>query len=384
MSRPARCSAISHGILSFGPPETKPAPGLRMTSSVHDQRLLRLLLGGASAVILLAGARAASGILNPVLMAGFLALLLQPLMDKLRRLRGAAVGIIVFAVVLAALVLAGFLGVSLRQVGTELPQYREEFEVLMSSVSEEFSARGINAAEYLENAVGSVLTGPSVVRFGLNVSGAIAGGLGSLLLTLFIFAFMLSGIWEMERRARVEAVDHSPLAARFIAFSSTIRGYMWVRTILGLAAALLNYILLLVMGVDYAMLWAVLSFFFSFVPNVGFVLSMIPPILLALLERGWMAALIVFIGYQVINTIIDNVVGPRFVGRQMKVSALLSFLSVLFWTWVLGATGAILSVPLTVLIRDLAFPSDEAPGNDTPPDLAEPEPVGPSTVPTPA
>lgn len=335
-------------------------------------------------MLILAGARAATGILNPVLMAGFLALLLQPLMDKLRALRGAAVGLIVFAVVLFALSLAGFLGVSLRQVGMELPQYREQFEELIGSVSDEFAARGINAAEYMENAIGSALSGPSVVRFGLNVSGAIAGGIGSLLLTLFIFAFMLAGIWEMERRARVEAIDHSPLAARFIAFSSTIRGYMWVRTILGLAAALLNYILLLVLGVDYALLWAVMSFFFSFVPNVGFVLSMVPPILLALLESGWASALIVFIGYQIINTVIDNVVGPRFVGRQMKISPLLSFLSVLFWTWVLGATGAILSVPLTVLIRDLAFPEKTSVGPDDPPDLGEPEPVGPSTLPTPA
>lgn len=327
-------------------------------------------------MILLAGARAAADILNPVLMAGFLALLLQPVLDRLRRFRGAAVALVIFAVVLFALLLAGFLGVSLREVGLELPRYRSQLDSLIQSVSGQFEARGIDAAGYVESAVDDALSGGSVPRIVLNVSGAIAGGLGSLILTLFIFAFMLAGIWEMERRASVEATDHSPLAARFLEFSRTIRGYMWVRTILGLAAALLNYFLLLATGVDYALLWAVISFFFSFVPNVGFVLSMIPPMLLALLEQGWVSALIVFVGYQVINTIIDNVVGPRFVGRQMKISALLSFLSVLFWTWVLGATGAILSVPLTVLIRDLAF------GPEDPPDLGEPEPVGPSMVPT--
>jgi hypothetical protein len=78
----------------------------------------------------------------------------------------------------------------------------------------------------------------------------------------------------------------------------------------------------------------------------------------------------------VINNVIDNVIGPRFVGREMKISALLSFLSVIFWAWVLGATGAILAVPLTVLIRDLAFgPAD--------PDVGAPQPVTPSTVPMP-
>ncbi|HEU0301779.1 MAG TPA: AI-2E family transporter, partial [Longimicrobium sp.] len=88
-------------------------------------------------------------------------------------------------------------------------------------------------------------------------------------------------------------------------------------------------------------------------------------------------AVIVLVGYQLINNVIDNVIGPRFVGREMKISALLSFLSVIFWAWVLGATGAILAVPLTVLIRDLAF------GTVDPPDIGRPQPVTSSTMPMP-
>jgi predicted PurR-regulated permease PerM len=103
---------------------------------------------------------------------------------------------------------------------------------------------------------------------------------------------------------------------------------------------------------------------------------MIPPMILALLERGWVPALIVFGGYQVINTVIDNVIGPRFIGKQMQISTILSFLSVLFWAWVLGPIGALLSVPLTVLLRDMAF------GQTNPPDIGPPEPVTPSQIPT--
>lgn len=337
-----------------------------------ERRVLRILFGGACAVILIAGMRAVAGLLNPVLMAGFLALLLQPLLHRLRRLGGAAVAIIILAVILGGLALAGFVGMSIRQLALELPRYRTQLEELVTSVARQLEARGIDAVAYIESAV----TGPAVGRVVLDASGAVAGTFGSMVLTLFIFAFMLGGMWEMERRANVEAADHSPLAARFLAFSSTIRGYMGVRAVLGIAAAVLNYLLLLALGVDYAELWGVLSFILSFVPNVGFVLSMIPPILLALLELGWVEALIVFVGFQVINTVIDNVIGPRMVGRQMKISALLSFLSVLFWAWVLGPTGAILSVPLTVLIRDLLF------GQVAPPDLGPPEPVTPSTMPT--
>jgi AI-2 transport protein TqsA len=333
--------------------------------------LLMYLVGGAAVVIITAGLRESAGWLNPVLMAGFLALLLQPLVVRLKRLGvagGLAVALVVFAVVIAMLLLAGFVGVSMRQVAGELPGYSERMQGLVRSVTGMLSARGIDAGEYLDNA----LQGPQLGRLLLSLVSAVATTFGNMLLTLFIFAFMLGGMWEMERRASKRARDHSPLAERFMGFSDTLRGYIGVRAVLGLAAALLDYGVLLAVGVDHALLWAVLSFILSFVPNIGFTLSLVPPTLLALLESGWVHALIVFAAYNVINTVIDNVIGPRFVGKQMQISALLSFLSVIFWAWVLGPTGAILAVPLTVLVRDLAF----GPAAD----VAAPQPVKPSTV----
>jgi AI-2 transport protein TqsA len=334
------------------------------------------LLGMACVVIVVSGMRAASGILNPMLMAGFLALLFQPLTRRLRHwgmAGGVAVGLVVLAVVLGGLLLVAFVGVSLRQLALQIPQYGDRLSGLIASVSARLQQEGIDAGAYMASA----LEGPQVGRAVLSASGAVASGLSNMALTLFIFAFMLGGMWELERRASKRSRDHSPLAARFLGFSDTIRGYMGVRAVLGLVAAVLDYVLLVALGVDYALLWGVLSFVLSFVPNIGFTLSLIPPTLLALVDKGWAPALIVLVGYQVINNVIDNVIGPRFVGREMKISALLSFLSVIFWAWVLGATGAILAVPLTVLIRDLAFGPTDAP------DIGRPQPVTSSTIPMP-
>jgi predicted PurR-regulated permease PerM len=328
-----------------------------------QRALIPWLVGGAAVVVLTAGLRAAAGVLNPILMAGFLALLLQPLVRRLNRLGvagGGAVALVVFALILFGLALAGFVGISLRQVAVEIPAYSAQLKELSASVTRMLEARGIDAAAYVESA----LTGPQLGRAALNATGAVASTFGNMVLTLFIFAFMLGGLWEMERRASKRARDHSPLAARFMSFSDTLRGYMGVRAVLGLAAAVLDYLVLLVLGVEHALLWGVLSFLLSFVPNIGFTLSMIPPMLLALLEHGWVSAVIVFVAYQVINTVIDNVIGPRFVGKQMNISALVSFLSVLFWAWLLGPTGAILAVPLTVLVRELV---DAAEGEDAAP-----------------
>lgn len=351
-------------------------PAALQPSSFMKRGPLPWLLGGACVVLIVSGLRAASGILNPMLMAGFLALLFQPMTARLRRwgvAGGLAVTFVVIAVVLSGLVLVAFVGVSLRQLALQFPVYRERLEGLISSLNELLARQGIDAGQYLQRAA----EGPEVGRFVLSASGAIAGGLSNLALTFFIFAFMLGGMWELERRASKRSRDHSPLAARFLAFSDTIRGYMGVRAVLGLIAAVLDYLLLQILGVDYALLWGVLSFVLSFVPNIGFTLSLVPPTLLALVEGGWQEGLIVLIGYQLINNVIDNVIGPRFVGKEMKISALLSFLSVIFWAWVLGPTGAILAVPLTVLIRDLAF------GPASPPDVGPPQPVTPSTVATP-
>jgi predicted PurR-regulated permease PerM len=334
------------------------------------------LIGGACVVLIISGMRAASGILNPMLMAGFLALLLQPMTARLRKwgvAGGLAVGLIVLAVVLTGLTLVAFVGVSLRQLALQFPVYREQLNGLVTSLNRLLAEYNVDAFDYVQRAA----QGPEVGRWVLNASGSMAASLSNLVLTLFIFAFMLGGMWELERRASTRSRNYSPLAARFLAFSDTIRGYMGVRAVLGLIAAVLDYVLLVALGVDYALLWGVLSFLLSFVPNIGFTLSLIPPTLLALVEGGWQEALIVFVGYQVINNVLDNVVGPRFVGREMKISALLSFLSVIFWAWVLGPTGAILAVPLTVLIRDITF------GPADPPDLGTPQPVTSSTVATP-
>ena len=351
------------------PPQTSvPAP-----ARPSWRRLLVFMFGAACTVVVLAGVRAVADLLNPVLMAGFLALLLQPLLNKLRPLRGAAVAVIVLVVVLGGLALVGFIGVSLRQVALEVPRYREELQGLLTSVTRQLAERGINAAAYIESA----LTGPAVGRTALNLSRTVASGFGNITLTLFLFAFVLGGMWELERRASREALDHSPTAERFLAFATTIRTYTGVRAVLGVAAAVANYLLLVLVGVDHALLWGVLSFILSFVPNIGFLLSVVPPMLLALLSKGWVSAAVVLIGYVVINAALDSVIGPRLVARQMKISALLSFLSVLFWAWLLGPTGAILAVPLTVLIQQLAFSPAERP------DLGPPEPVTPSTVATP-
>jgi predicted PurR-regulated permease PerM len=130
--------------------------------------------------------------------------------------------------------------------------------------------------------------------------------------------------------------------------AAEIRKYVSISAFTGFLTAVGNLILLLILGVDFAVLWAFLSFLFSFIPNIGFILSVIPPAFIALGDTGLTAALIVIVGFVVINGIVENVIKPRYMGDELDMSLFVIFLSLVIWTWILGAMGAILAIPLTI------------------------------------
>ncbi len=139
-----------------------------------------------------------------------------------------------------------------------------------------------------------------------------------------------------------------------------MRSYVVLNTVFGLAAAIMNTLLLWALGVDFALLWGVLSFLLSFLPNIGFVLALAPPALLALLQFGVARAVMVAIGFIVINTIVDNVIKPRFVGESLDLTPAVIVLSLVFWGWLLGPVGALLAVPLSIATKFLLEAFDDA------------------------
>jgi predicted PurR-regulated permease PerM len=142
-------------------------------------------------------------------------------------------------------------------------------------------------------------------------------------------------------------------------FGADLRRYLVVRAKLGLFAAVLSLALLLVLGVPFPVLWAILVFAASFVPNIGSVVAVIPPTVLAYLDSGPGSAAMVVIGYTVINLVQDQLLQPVAMGSELNLSPLAVFVAVIVWAWILGPAGALLAVPLTVGLVELleAFPS---------------------------
>jgi predicted PurR-regulated permease PerM len=167
--------------------------------------------------------------------------------------------------------------------------------------------------------------------------------LSQTLLLVLIVAFIL-----VERGSRDEVFEAGGMVATV---ARDVRQYLLITAATGLGFAVMVYVLMRVVGTDLALVWAVLAFVMSFVPNVGIILSVVPPVLLTLLELGWQRALVILAGYLVLNFIVDNVIKPRFMQSGLDVPPLLGLLSLLIWGYLLGAPGALLAVPLTIAIR---------------------------------
>ena len=136
-----------------------------------------------------------------------------------------------------------------------------------------------------------------------------------------------------------------------------MRRYVVINSVFGLIVGALDIVLLLSLGVDFAILWGVVAFVLTFLPNVGFLIALSPPAALALIQFGFARAALVVAGFALINFVVDNVIKPRVVGESLDLSPAVIVLSLIFWTWMLGLSGALLAVPLslaaTVPVREL-------------------------------
>ena len=180
-----------------------------------------------------------------------------------------------------------------------------------------------------------------------------------MLIVAFTVIYALAGGSSFRSRAIATFGGHHPVVRGIADYGTDLRRYIVVRTELGLFAAMLSMVLLFALGVPLPVLWAVLVFFASFVPNIGAFIAVVPPTILAFLDGGLGVAAMVVAGYALINFVQDQFLQPVAMGSQLNLSPLVVFIALVVWAWILGPAGALLAVPLTLaLVMVLeAFPS---------------------------
>jgi AI-2 transport protein TqsA len=128
--------------------------------------------------------------------------------------------------------------------------------------------------------------------------------------------------------------------------------------VFGLIVAVLDWVALAILGIPLAFTWGLLSFITNYIPNVGFLIGVLPPALLGLLTGGPSLMLIVIVVYSVLNIMVQSIIQPRFIGDAVGLSITVTFVALVFWAWLLGPLGAILAIPLTLLSKALLVDID--------------------------
>jgi predicted PurR-regulated permease PerM len=312
----------------------------------------------ASFVIIVAGMKAAESLMVPFLLAAFITIITSPpfiWLQKKKVPKGLALLLIILLFLFLIFLIGVLIGTSITDFSSDLPLYEAKIKsqteglinwlVANNFVKSDFELlKAINPSSILQ-IVGNTLN---------QISGLFADGF----LILFTVIFMLLEITSLPKKLVKVFIKPDESMKLVNTLYRKINKYIGIKTLLGLSTGILVYFFLLIVGVDYPLLWAVLAFILYFIPTIGSMIALIPPVLLTIIQLGFVPAFIVLIGFIVINTIIGNMLEPKFMGRGLELSTLVVFMCLIFWGWVLGPIGMLLSVPLTITIK-IALESSE-------------------------
>ncbi|KZY91759.1 hypothetical protein A3744_20110 [Oleiphilus sp. HI0073] len=198
----------------------------------------------------------------------------------------------------------------------------------------------------------------SIFKTAMSALGSLGGVLSNSFLIILTVIFMLFESLSLPNKLHKAFGEESAQMRHIQRFLDTVKTYMTIKAVISLATGTMIYLGLLIIGVDYPLLWAVLAFFLNFVPNIGSIIAAVPTVLLAIIQLGPLSALFTALLYVAANMVMGNMVEPRFLGKGLGLSTLVVFLSLVFWGWVFGPVGMFLSVPLTMLLK-IAFESTE-------------------------
>ncbi|MET0765644.1 MAG: AI-2E family transporter [Blastococcus sp.] len=322
-------------------------------------RGLILVLALAGILVAVLAIRQFAEIVGPVLLALVLVVAVYPLTGYLQRLglpKWLASTLTLVAVLGLIVGLAASLAFSVAQLATILPDYEDRFAEIVDNFQAWLASLGIGPDE-LRTALADISISKIASVLGVILAG-LAATFSNLLFLLFVVAFMALDAGGFASRLSHVRRSHPDVIGSLDSFARGTRRYLLVATVFGFIVAASDTGFLWLVGVPLPLLWGLLAFITNYIPNVGFIIGVIPPALLALLEGGPGLMLGVIVAYSVINFVIQSIIQPKFVSDAVNLSLTVTFLSLVFWTFVIGPIGAILAVPLTLLSKALLFDVD--------------------------
>ncbi|WP_394132656.1 AI-2E family transporter [Shewanella maritima] len=305
----------------------------------------------ACLVIIMAGIKAASPIVVPFVLAAFLAVIFNPVivfMTRYKIPKAVSVMLLMLFIVLMGLWLASLVGSSINEFSKQLPVYRaqliEQFAWILDKLNEfNIHISKEKVFDYFDPGMALSMT--------TNMLSGVGNVMANLFLIVLTIVFMLFEAQSLPKKLHLALDDPDMRLKQIDKFLQSVNQYMLIKTMVSVGTGVIVGIGLSIIGVDYALLWAVIAFLFNYIPNIGSIIAAIPAVLLAFIQMGPGAAGMTALLYLGTNTVMGNVVEPKYMGRGLGLSTLVVFLSLIFWGWMLGSVGMLLSVPLTMIVK---------------------------------
>lgn len=323
----------------------------------QNPSISRILITIASIVIILAGVKLATEIIIPFLLSLFIAIICSPIIKLMTDRKvplWLAITLLFVLFILVSFFLAGLINSTIREFTLSIPSYKVLLAQRISDLLQFAEKWGIPLSVSRESIMNE-LDPSRIMNLVTSLLLSFSGVVTNIFVLLLVVVFMLfEAPTAKHRLALVLSRNRENVAAQEIHINRIIQGvigYLGVKTVVSLLTGLSIWLLLEAFGVQYAVLWATLSFLLNYIPNIGSILAGVPIVVQALLLNGFSVGFGVAIGVMAINMVIGNVLEPRMMGRTLGLSTLVVFLSLLFWGWILGTVGMLLSVPLTMVLK---------------------------------
>jgi predicted PurR-regulated permease PerM len=248
------------------------------------------------------------------------------------------------------------IGGTLSSFSGNLPKYESTLSTISNSGIQYLSEKGLN---FSKDQVSTLIQPARILEFTSSALNGLFSVMGNTFLIFLTVLFILTEFGSFSVKAKAILSGSGKSIAYFSTITQNIRQYLWIKTLIGLLEGIIIYVTLLIIGVDYALLWALIAFLMNYIPNIGSIIASIPTVLFALVQLGLGGAIWTLAAFVVIHNIIGNFLEPRIMGKGLGLSTLVVFLSLLFWGFIFGPVGMFLSVPITMTIKIILEQNEE-------------------------
>jgi len=316
----------------------------------QEHKISQSIILMAAVVIVLAGVKSAAIIIQPFLLSVFIAIIFSPLFAWLNN-RGIPSGVSLMVVLIMIVFIIGLMGIligsSVSSFSNNLPIYEQRLHEQFQSIVVLFDSYGI---ELPKEELGAIFNTHKLLQVAAGGLKSLGGMLTDGLVILLTVAFML--LESLYLTEKIDVADGEKDTVKHLhIIVEKIKKYMILKTFVSILTGFLVWLMLVFYGIDYAILWAVFAFLLNYIPNIGSLIAAVPAVLLAIVQFGFIPAIEIAVGYIAINTVVGSILEPKVMGSGLGLSTLIVFLSLIFWGWLLGPVGMLLSIPLTIMAK---------------------------------